>query len=328
VLTRATEERLADDVQLWVADGLISTDTAFVLRQRYGAPGFGLATLVKYLGISGGLFAFLGIVGFVTALSGSKGFGAFVLTVVGGAGLVWGLRLARDAQDRYALSSKVVTALGATALGLGAGVTGSTLELSDSAMLGFTGAIVVPLLTALAYQAKNPFLLIVAVLGFFHWVGTWDQMWGHSTYEIDVEDPKLISAAALVVFGIGYWHERAMQLQTLRFYRVYQALSLFYGNLSLLILSIDGSADKCLPWVLALTAVGIVQVALGARLHNSLVLGFGVTTLAIDLFTRYYEHFWDALDKGLFFLIGGLLLFGIGFGLERALPRKPASVAP
>ncbi len=53
-----------------------------------------------------------------------------------------------------------------------------------------------------------------------------------------------------------------------------QALSLSYGNLSLLILSIDGSADKCLPWVLALNAVGIVQVALGARLHDSLVLGF------------------------------------------------------
>jgi len=327
VLLRETEERLAEDVQLWLADGLISTDTAFVLRQRYGAPGFGWATLVKYLGISGGLFAFLGILGFVTAISGSKGFGGFVLTLLGGAGLFWGLRLARDAQDRYALSSKIVTALGAVALASGAGLTGAALELGDSAILVFTGAVVVPLLTALAYQNKNPFLLIVAVLALFHWVGTWDQMWGHSTYEIDVQDPKLMSAAALLVFGIGCWHERAVYQKMPRFYRVYQALGLFYFNLSLLILSIDGSTQKCLPWVIALTLAGIAQIALGARLHNGLVLGFGVTTVVIDVFTRYYERFWDTLDKGLFFLLGGLVLFGLGFALERTLPRTPVSAA-
>ena len=52
------------------------------------------------------------------------------------------------------------------------------------------------------------------------------------------------------------------------------------------------------------------------------MLGFGVTTLAIDLFTRYYEGFWEKLDKGFFFLWGGVVLLGLGHGLERLLSQK------
>jgi len=230
MLTRARKQRLAEDVQLWLADGLVSAETAFVLRERYDAAGFGWSGLVKYLGIVGGLFVLLGLLGGVTLLAGSKGFGALLLIAIGAAGVAWGIGLARDARDRYAFSSKVIVGLGAAAVGLGIGLLCSALELSDTATLFITGAVVVPALTALAYLLRNSFLLILAVLTFFHWVGTWDHMWGSSTYEIEVQDPKLMTGAALFVFGIGCWHELQLQAQTSRFHRVYQALGLFYAN--------------------------------------------------------------------------------------------------
>jgi hypothetical protein len=83
VLTRAVEQRLTEDVQLWLADGLISSETAHALRQRYAGAGFGWSTLVRYVAISGGLFVFLGLLGLVGFSSGSKALGGVLMLAVG-----------------------------------------------------------------------------------------------------------------------------------------------------------------------------------------------------------------------------------------------------
>ena len=39
--------------------------------------------------------------------------------------------------------------------------------------------------------------------------------------------------------------------------------------------------------------------------------------LAINLYTRFFEHFWDRLSLGVFFLVGGALAMAFGFACER-----------
>jgi hypothetical protein len=51
-------------------------------------------------------------------------------------------------------------------------------------------------------------------------------------------------------------------------------------------------------------------------LHSPLFTAFGVTAVAINLYTRYYEHFWHALDAGLFMLLGGAVMFVVGMMCE------------
>jgi hypothetical protein len=97
------------------------------------------------------------------------------------------------------------------------------------------------------------------------------------------------------------------------------AVGLLYLNLSLLILGIEGAAQGA--WIGVWFAAGIAQLAAGAAMKSAVPIGFGVTALAVNLFTRYYEHFWDRLAKGLFFLLGGVLLFGLGFACERLARR-------
>jgi hypothetical protein len=121
------------------------------------------------------------------------------------------------------------------------------------------------------------------------------------------------------VIGIGVWHEQALAETTGRFYAAYESLGLVYLNLSLLILSIDSPSASVAPWVLLLTVAAIAQVVVGARLRNSLFVGFGVTFLFIDFFTRFYETFWNAWEKELFFLAIGLVTFAAGAACEYAL---------
>jgi uncharacterized membrane protein len=325
MLTRAVKERLAEDVPLWLADGVVSPETAGVLRTRYQAQGFGLVNVVKYLGVAGGVLCLFGLFGMVGFLVGSAAFGG-VLTVACGAGmLAAGLWLCRDLENRYAFSSRAVIALGAMAFAAGIALLCKALDASDGTTAFLTGLAAVPLFAYLAYRTKTGFLLVLATLGFFHWVGSWESMWGRSTYEFEVDQPKLMCAVAIAVFGLGLWHARHRQ-RFLRFDLVYQSVALVYLNLSLLILSIDGWHGDVRVWVIVFTAAALAQIVLGARLQNALLLSFGVTAAALDLFTRYFESFWDRMSLGAFLAVGGAVLLAVGLTLERiARPRgEPA----
>jgi hypothetical protein len=292
-------------------------ETATTLRSRYQASSFGVVTAIKYLGIVGGLFAALGILGLIGALADSKAFGSFLILGVSGAFLAAGIWLAGDGRNRYPYSSKVVLALGSPALGSGLALLLSALGVEDHNLFLITGALMIPLMGFLAYRYQNTFLLILVLLETFHWVGSWNRMFGQSTYEFDVQDPRWMAVFSLVVFGIGVWHQQKLQEKTLRFYVAYQAVALVYFNMSLLILSIDWHEKPgLLAWVLVFTLATLAQIVAGSYLKSGLLTGFGVTFAAIDLFTRYFENFWDKLDAGLFFLLGGALLLAFGFGFE------------
>lgn len=76
-------------------------------------------------------------------------------------------------------------------------------------------------------------------------------------------------------------------------------------------------------WVYISLALGVflAQIVLGARIKRAMFTSFGVTFFGIHVFTLYYEHFWDPIQKGWFFFIGGLLLILFGFLCERALEQ-------
>jgi hypothetical protein len=302
-------------------DGLIPKETHDLLRRRYDAKAFGVGQAVTYLGISGGLFAFFGLVGLVGAISESSAVIAFLLLAIGGGVTTAGIFLAADELGRFTMSSKVLLALGVVGATLGVGVALDAFSVMNEAMFFATGALVLPVVGFLAYRYGNIFLLILGLLGFFHWVGTWTAMWGRSTYVVSIEDPRLMCVAALLAVGVGLCHELYLQERTGRFYQAYEALGLTYLNLSLLILSIFPESVPALPWVLAFALAGVGQVVVGARLHNGLFTGFGVTALAVNIYTRYFESFWERTHMGVFFFLGGASLLGAGLACEVLLKR-------
>jgi hypothetical protein len=309
------KERLAADVALWQADGIIDDATRRTLQARYDTPGFGLATAVRYLGIVGGLLAALGLLGLLTVLSESLAVATVLLGAVG-AGLLWaGLHFARDPRARYVHSSKVVLTLGVLGWGGACALGASAAGLDNGAVLFIAGAGVVPAAFALAYRERNGLLLLCALLGVFHWLGSWSFMLGRGEYVFGVDEPRAMAPIAAAVLGFGLW-----QRGPGRFPGVYQAVALVYLNLSLLLLSIYPEATAT-PFILVFTAAALGQIVLGARLQNALVMGFGVTALALDLFTRFFEHMWGLWGRGLFFFVGGLLLVGFGAGVEIAYRR-------
>lgn len=311
------KERLRDEIAVWFADGIIDAPTLKVLAERYESQRFGWIGVVKYLGITGGLLAFFGILGLITAMTESGGFAAIELAAVGAGITYWGIFLSGDIRDRYAASSKVILTLGVVLWTSAVGGLAAVAEMTPKAILVTTGVVNLPIGFFLAYWRRNQYLLIVTLLGLFHWIGSWNEMWGRSTYAFSVQDPKVMSVAALLAIMVGLYHERRLYPKTGRFYRAWESLGLAYLNMSLLILSIWGRHETA-AWIAVFTAATLAQIVLGAVWQNGLFRGFGITFFAVDVFTRYHEYFWDQLQLGLYLLAGGGLLVVLGAATEAA----------
>jgi uncharacterized membrane protein len=323
----ALRERLARDVTLWLADGLVSAETHELLRRRYAAGEFGVASAIRSVAVAGALILFFGLLGLVAALSGSKAVAAFLL-LMAGAGLSGaGIRLSRDKLNRYALTAAVLLVLGVVTVGLGVGLALASAGLQNGALLFAAGAILLVPITILAYWFRNTLLLVVALICLFHWIGSWSSMFGRSTYALLIQDPRWMSLAALAAVLVGIYHERNLRERTGRFFQAWETLGLIYLNLSLLILTVDAepSWGAAPVWIAIWLVAALAQIIAGARLHNPLLTGFGVTAFAVNAYTRYYETFWNRLHAGVFFLLGGVILFAAGAACEVMLRRRQKS---
>jgi uncharacterized membrane protein len=68
---------------------------------------------------------------------------------------------------------------------------------------------------------------------------------------------------------------------------------------------------------LLLLAGTIGLITLGVQRHSQLLVNLGLFAFAVHVITRYFDLFFSAMDKSLFFVLGGVLLLGGGWLLER-----------
>jgi hypothetical protein len=70
-------------------------------------------------------------------------------------------------------------------------------------------------------------------------------------------------------------------------------------------------------WGLLSAAVCILSIYLGLKYRDDVAREFGITFLFINLYTRYFEYFWDTWHKALFFIILATSFWLIGRKAER-----------
>ena len=112
-------------------------------------------------------------------------------------------------------------------------------------------------------------------------------------------------------------------------------LSIFgnYGDLSQGYLS---PRAELFHWSLLFGAFAGAAIWHGLRFDNNVSQAFGLAFLFVNIYTRFSEHFWEPLHKGVFFAILGVSLWFLGtraeqiwnLGREKELTERPeAAVA-
>lgn len=74
-------------------------------------------------------------------------------------------------------------------------------------------------------------------------------------------------------------------------------------------------------FILLLTLFTSAGIYLGIAWESSVFLNTGIVFFALNVYTRFYEYFWDAMPKSLFFIIGGATLIAGGIWVERIRRR-------
>lgn len=320
-----TAERISREISEWTHQGLIDEALGERLAQRYDSAGRYRDVLMRWLGFFALFLLGSSILGVLGLALGELAEVAAPVVMAMVSGLAWtrGARMAADPLQRYPLTGQILLTAGL----LGALATGALInELAGIARLGNAMPVLMMAVAvasvATAYRFGLRWPLVLGLLLFFHGLGNWHAYAGHGGYWMGIRDERLTLVAGLAVALLGDWHERRLEsepgFRQVGFGHHLVIWGLLYLNLSLWFLSLHPGG---LAWVLAFTAAGIGQIVVGGALHDSRWTGFGVVFLAIDLYTRFFERFWDESTQGLWLLLAGLAGMALGAVFEWRAPR-------
>jgi hypothetical protein len=329
---------MAQEISDWENVGLINAEQAGLLHQRYDPAPFKGAIFLKWLGLFAIFMLGMSLLGFIGTIlaSFSPLFSTLCLMAVSYLVMHFGAKLASDKAQKHPFTGQSLLTVGL--IGLYASLSSIYLVSGGEKYSNVYGWFM--LITSIAafftaYHFRLRWPLLIALLMFFHGVGSMSEYWGHGAYFLSVQDPRTMFIIALLTIFLGYWHEH--ELETAKFQHcigfgsLYIIFGLLYFNLSLWFLSLDfygyryqDMPDATLLWVILFTIAGIGQIIVGARLKDSRFTGFGIVFLGINLYTRFYEHFWDDMSKAVFFAAAGIIALALAYIFEKQLKGKPA----
>ena len=70
-------------------------------------------------------------------------------------------------------------------------------------------------------------------------------------------------------------------------------------------------------WSLLFGVAAVVSIYNGIKEDDGMTRGFGITFLFINLYTRFFEYFWDNTHKAIFFAILAVSFWYLGSRAEK-----------
>jgi hypothetical protein len=189
----------------------------------------------------------------------------------------------------------------------------------------------------LGIAVDSNLIWVFALASLGSWMGTeTGYMSGWGAYYLGMNFPL-----RFVLFG-GILTAAAFTLEThpktQRFYRSTLTMGLLYLFIALWIMSIFGNYGDMQAWerakqielfhwsiLFGLVACGTIYH--GLKNDNGITKGFGLTFLFINLYTRFFELFWNSIHKAIFFALLGISFWYLGAKAEKIwnLGRSPAA---
>lgn len=319
-MRRAVAEKLANEVADWGHRGLIDSDLQALLSERYASDVTLGRILLRWLGFIAVMLLAASVLGFIGTVVGEAAAYLAPPLLGGAAFILWqkGTAMAVDPTQRYATSGAVLVTF---SLFVGFAAIMIFYALADGGNNRYAVPVMMLVVSAAAfvtaYRYGLRWPLLIGILMAFHALGHMHSYGGRGSYFMGIADERITLVVAVISLLTGMWHERTVEIQEKRltgFGHVFIVFGLLYANMSFWFLSLP--RGKLLA-VLFFAGAGIAQLVAGARFHDGRFIGFGIVFLAINLYTRMFESFWNEMSKGTFLLLAGGIALVIGVFFER-----------
>lgn len=191
----------------------------------------------------------------------------------------------------------------------------------------------------LGFILNSNLIWLFSLVSLGGWLGAetgYESGWG--AYYLGMNYPLRFTLFGGVLTALGLVLEDQVQFE--RFCRTTLVMGLLYLFISLWILSIFGNYGEMdtwyrvrqielFHWSLLFAIAAGAAIYHGLRCDNGITKGFGLTFLFINLYTRYFEYFWNTADKAIFFGILGISFWALGRKAEKIwnLGQQPRAAA-
>jgi len=179
----------------------------------------------------------------------------------------------------------------------------------------------------LGYVLKSNLIWLFSLLSLGGWLGAetgYKSGWG--AYYLGMNYPLRFTLFGGVLTIVALLLEKNRKFEPVAHSTL--VMGLLYLFISLWSMSIFGNYGdidawtaikqiELFHWSLLFALVSCGAIYHGLRSDNSTTKGFGITFLFINLYTRYFEFFWDFTHKAIFFAILGLSFWFFGRKVEK-----------
>ena len=180
---------------------------------------------------------------------------------------------------------------------------------------------------ALGLTLSSKLIWAFSLLSLGSWFGAetgYISGWG--AYYLGMNFPMRFVLFGLVLTGVSFWFRQVRHLEN--FSHSTYVFGLLYLFISLWILSIFGnygdlyswrsaSQIELLHWGLLFALAAIAAITYGLKCDDYTSRAFGITFLFINLYTKYFEFFWNSTHKAIFFLILAASFWLVGTHAEK-----------
>ncbi|MCE0824863.1 MULTISPECIES: DUF2157 domain-containing protein [Buttiauxella] len=249
---------------------------------------------------------------------------AIILALIATACYFWGFRRQKHTPEkRY--SNEAIMFLGVLFTALTLSQVGMALDNGSGnvAPLFLLGCAIY---AVIGYLSRSGLIWLFFLLSLGSYFGTstgYASGWG--AYWLGMNYPIRFVLFGGVLLAACYLLQKPLQQRNLL--NTSKAMGLLYLFIALWILSIFGNYDfdiwqsvrqiELLHWSLLFALAALACIWISLKTDDGMLRGFGLTFLGINLYTRYFELFWDGTNKVIFFLLLAISLALVGRYAER-----------
>lgn len=180
----------------------------------------------------------------------------------------------------------------------------------------------------LGLQLRSILIWLFFLIGAGLWFLLQTDLWSNSEhYFLGTNIPLRFVFFGAVILAFGHWQKgRQPYLQDSTLF-----MGLLYSSLALWLLSIFGNYSEINLWqkipqieLIQWAAISIIgslgAIYFGIKHNQVLYRSFGITFLLINLYTRFFEYFWDSMHKTIFFALLAISFWALGSKAEKLYP--------
>lgn len=334
-IDREKAEFLDEMIDYWQQESIIEEETAKKLKSSYETKAFDWRKLAQYsiyIALACGVFA-LGslliddeILNFIYQIYDAPNYVISLLSFAIAAWILHRGNKRRIILPKQQFTNEALLFIGVMLIANGLAYLGKSFQ-GNTDRYSTIFLMAIPVYAFLGYFFKSRLIWAFALFSLGAWFGTESSYLSRSNfYFLGMNYPLRFVCFGAILTALSFTLKNIKKHQFL--FQTTYFIGLLYSFSALWLLSIFGnfaSIDQwyqvnqiqLFAWALLSISICIITLFIGFKLKDEMAREFGATFLIINLYSRFFEYFWDSWHKALFFFTLAISFWLIGRKAEK-----------